>query len=200
MAEMDDLYEDLSDPSNEFNTLDNDLIPDIIEDPEGDITKDFLFGKSLEEQEQEEREEQDKNKTKDTEDTNIDDGDLGKPKEEEIVIKNNDDLVKALLKSKGIEDLDKIKFENDEGEIVEISFDELTSQEKLEILKSSDADINYGLNDVEIDTINYLRQNGATLPEVIEYFKKEAIDDYLAQQNISNVSVEKMSDEELFTS
>jgi len=82
------------------------------------------------------------------------------------------------LKEKGIEDPSKLQFENEDGEIEEVDFNSLSEEEKLNIINSiSDP----GLSQHETDVINYLRQNNVTFNQVIDYFSKKAVEDYLAQ-------------------
>lgn len=82
------------------------------------------------------------------------------------------------LKEKGIEDPSKLQFENEDGEIEEVDFNSLSEEEKLNIINSvSDP----GLSQHETDVINYLRQNNVTFNQVIDYFSKKAVKDYLAQ-------------------
>ncbi len=108
------------------------------------------------------------------------------------------DLISSLLSSKGIEDLSRIQFENDKGEIEYHNFYDLDPQEQLAILQSNDADIDFGLSDDEVETINLLRSNSTTLKDVIDYYKREAIEEYLRDSVSESFSVDQMSNEELF--
>lgn len=88
------------------------------------------------------------------------------------------DFLYEFLKEKGIEDPSKLQFENEDGEIEEVDFNSLSEEEKLNIINSvSDP----GLSQHETDVINYLRQNNVTFNQVIDYFSKKAVEDYLAQ-------------------
>ena len=44
-----------------------------------------------------------------------------------------EDFITVLLKSKGIEDKSKIKFENEEGDVEELSWDSLSNEERMNI-------------------------------------------------------------------
>jgi hypothetical protein len=110
----------------------------------------------------------------------------------------NEDLISQLLKSKGIEDYTKIQFENENGEIEYFNFYDLSPEEQLAILNSNDADINYGLSEQEVEVINLLRSNNITFEEAIDYYKREAIEEYLRDNVSETFSVDKMSNEELF--
>ena len=106
-------------------------------------------------------------------------------------------IVDHLLTAKGITD-GKVQYENEEGEIELVDFHDLPQEEQLAILQSDDKDINYGLADEEIQTVNFLRQNNVTFEDAIEYFKKEAVEQYIASQTQENVEIDQFTDEQLF--
>lgn len=88
------------------------------------------------------------------------------------------DFLYEFLKEKGIEDPSKLQFENEDGEIEEVDFNSLSEEEKLNIINEiSDP----GLSQHETDVINYLRQNNVTFNQVIDYFSRKAVEEYLAQ-------------------
>lgn len=105
-------------------------------------------------------------------------------------------IITELLKEKGITDPSQIKFENEEGEEERISFYDLPVEEQLEIIRSN-SNTQDELDDTEISFINYLRQNQLTPEEVIDYAKKQAIQEYLANQ-LPLESVESLTDDEIF--
>lgn len=87
-----------------------------------------------------------------------------------------DDLITSYLKSHGIVDPRKIKFENDEGSFDEIDFNTLSKEDQLTMLRdlgSSD------YTDYERQVIDYLRQVQMDLPSVIKYYQDQAIQQYL---------------------
>lgn len=103
------------------------------------------------------------------------------------------------LKEKGIEDPSKLQFENEDGEIEEVDFNSLSEEEKLNIVNSvSDP----GLSQHETDVINYLRQNNVTFNQVIDYFSKKAVEDYLAQNpdqaHQKSYTIDDYTDDELY--
>jgi hypothetical protein len=63
------------------------------------------------------------------------------------------DLAKELLTLQGISDMNKIKFEDESGAVVEKSWDSLSNNEKLMIL-SHQEDPDTSLDDAEIELIN----------------------------------------------
>lgn len=109
------------------------------------------------------------------------------------------DFLHDFLKEKGIEDPSKLQWEDENGEITDVDFDSLSDEDKLNVLNSlSDP----GLSQHEIDVVNYLRQNGVTFNQVIEYFSKKAVDDYIAQNPDSaptkTYTIDDYTDEELY--
>ena len=118
--------------------------------------------------------------------------------------KNNEshdsgDFLHNFLKEKGIEDPSKLQWEDENGEITDVDFDSLSDEDKLNVLNSlSDP----GLSQHEIDVVNYLRQNGVTFNQVIDYFSKKAVDDYIAQNPDSvptkTYTIDDYTDEELY--
>lgn len=112
---------------------------------------------------------------------------------------NSEDFLHNFLKEKGIEDPSKLQWEDENGEITDVDFDSLSDEDKLNVLNSlSDP----GLSQHEIDVVNYLRQNGVTFNQVIDYFSKKAVDDYIAQNPDSaptkTYTIDDYTDEELY--
>jgi hypothetical protein len=77
------------------------------------------------------------------------------------------DMVSYMLKSKGIDDRSKIKFEDEDGDIREISWDSLSNEDKLNILNSSDNEQDSDLDDTEVELINAIRESGMTPAEYL---------------------------------
>jgi len=109
------------------------------------------------------------------------------------------DLITTYLKEYGIADPSKLQFEDEDGKIVEKDFNTLTDEEKLTVLKEL-ADPGY--TDYEKQVVDYLRKNNATLDDVIEYYQKKAIEDYLNenpdQVRHRSYSIDEYSDDELY--
>ena len=107
------------------------------------------------------------------------------------------DYMESYLKSFGIEDGKTIKFENDNGEIDEVDFNSLSNKEKFQILKEMSTP---DLRDHEIETINYLRRNNATLQDVVEYYQNKAIQEYISKNGAPEkaYSVDDYNDDELY--
>ena len=109
------------------------------------------------------------------------------------------DFITTYLKEYGIADPSKLQFEDEDGNIVEKDFNTLTDEEKLTVLKEL-ADPGY--TDYEKQVVDYLRKNNATLDDVIEYYQKKAIEDYLNenpdQVHHRSYSIDEYSDDELY--
>lgn len=119
--------------------------------------------------------------------SNIEDELFGKGKTE------NSELINNLLAQRGITDASKIQIEDEDGNIQELDFNSLPIEEQLEILQQETPE----LDDSEIETINYLRENGIGIQELIEYHRNQAIQEYLQTQQ-TDYTVDDLSDEELY--
>ena len=108
----------------------------------------------------------------------------------------NSELISNLLAQKGITDASKIQIEDEDGNIQELDFNSLPIEEQLEILQQETPE----LDDSEIETINYLRENGVGIQELIEYHRNQAIQEYLQTQQTqqTDYTVDDLSDEELY--
>lgn len=121
------------------------------------------------------------------------------PDEETIEddIDDDADYMETFLKSFGIEDGKTLKFENEDGTTEDIDFNSLSNKEKLEILKDLTTP---QLQEHEIETINYLRRNNATMQDVVEYHKQKAIQEYIEKNGAPEkvYSVDEYNDEEIY--
>lgn len=122
-----------------------------------------------------------------------DENDEPDPKEEV-----DDTLLDAFLKGKGINPT-SVKFKNDDGEIEEKNFNDLSREEQLEILNYDDSSDNYGLDDEEISIINELRSYNLNAEEYKNYIGQQAIRSYLEQNNVEqSYQIDNYTDDELF--
>ena len=104
---------------------------------------------------------------------------------------NNDfDLTRELLIRQGISDMNKIKFEDESGAVVEKAWDTLSNDEKLMIL-SHQEDPDTSLDDDEIELINQIRESGMTPDQYIQSLQ-------VSEPPIPTYEVDNMSDDELF--
>lgn len=108
----------------------------------------------------------------------------------------NDDFLTSFLSEYGIHD-GKITYETEDGNTEEVNFNELDSEEKLNILKELTAP---NLTKDEIDVINYLRSNNKTIQDVIEYYSQKAVNDYIEKNGPveKQYSVNEYSDDDLY--
>lgn len=178
----------------EFEQID--LFEDV--DDEDDISAEFVSKpkegskepeKETPKGEEEEEEEFEKGETSKEEDIS---------EEDALIIENDTDLLLALLKTKGIDNHEEIQYEDEDGNIQKVNFYDLPAEDRLNILNSSDADINYGLTDDEIETVNFLRKNSANLNDLIEYTKKQAVEEYIKTNTPQDVGIDSINDQELF--
>ena len=112
----------------------------------------------------------------------------------------DDDLVTALLKSKGIKDITAIKMEAEDGSIEEKDFNSLSREEQLSILMSSEspADTSPQLYDDEIDFLNEVRDNNISVNDYINWIRQQAVEDYINSISSENSDIDSLSDEDLF--
>ena len=100
------------------------------------------------------------------------------------------DLTRELLNLQGISDMNKIKFEDESGAVVEKSWDSLTNNEKLMIL-SHQEDPDTSLDASEIELINQIRESGMTPDQYIQNLATP-------EPPVKTYEVDSMSDDELF--
>lgn len=107
------------------------------------------------------------------------------------------DVLGQFLKARGVRDGKTIVYEDDDtGETNEVDFSTLSQEEQLQIL-SDLADP--GLSEDEVKTINYLRQNNASLQDVITYFQEQAVKAYIESNSSQTPStVDSFTDEVLY--
>ena len=112
---------------------------------------------------------------------------------------NDEDFITQLLKSKGIEDKSKIKFEDENGDISEVNWDSLSNEEKLNMLNTEpDSSQTHELDDSEIELINSIRESGLTPSEYLENLQKQSINYYINNSQTRQYSVDQYNDDELF--
>lgn len=115
-------------------------------------------------------------------------------------IKNDDKtVINSLLKHYGINDPSNISFEEENGEISSKNWDDLSFDEKMNILKTSYEQPEKDLDDNEIDFINNLRKSNLTPEQYINSIKQQAIQEY--SNNVPETpqyKIDDLSDEEIF--
>lgn len=104
------------------------------------------------------------------------------------------DYLTKFLKNKGV-DREKVRIQDDNGEIKEYKFDDLDDVTKYGILNTEDE---LPITDEEIDVINFLRDQEMSLPQFIELQKRQAIQEYLQQNQEPEYYTDQLSDDDLF--
>ena len=100
------------------------------------------------------------------------------------------------LKTRGIDDINKIKFEGDNGDIEERAWDSLTKEEKFNILNTPLSNENednqdLGLTDEEIQLLDTIRQSNLTPTQYISQLTWD-------QTQEPQYKIDDLSDDELF--
>lgn len=109
-----------------------------------------------------------------------------------------EDYIDTLLKSKGIEDRNKIKFEDDNGEIEERSWDDLSNNDKVNILQSSEPVSETGLDSTEVELINAIRQSGLSPSEYLQNIGQQSVNNYVQNSYTPQYIVDDYSDDDLY--
>jgi hypothetical protein len=129
----------------------------------------------------------------DVQDLDIDSPEYEEPELEPEVTEEPEtdfDLAKELLTLQGISDMNKIKFEDESGAVVEKSWHSLSNNEKLMIL-SHQEDPDTSLDAAEIELINQIRESGMTPDQYIQSLQT-------VEPPVVTYEVDNMSDDELF--
>lgn len=134
--------------------------------------------------------EPEKQKPEDRDDTGTSDSGEGEGEE--------DDFLTSLLKSRGIEDKSKIKFATEEGDIEEVDWDSLSSEDKLNILSSSESTPENGLDESEIQLINAIRNSGMNPAEYLQFIGNGEVERYIQNSQEPQYEIDAYSDDELF--
>lgn len=116
---------------------------------------------------------------------------------------HEDSLITRMLQDRGISDPSKIKFADENDQIVERSWDSLSSDEQYNILnnqvESEETDTN-DLSEDEINLLNTLRSNQLSAEDFVNAIKQQAIQEY--QQTVAPqepvYEVDSISDDDLY--
>lgn len=112
---------------------------------------------------------------------------------------NKGDVMTGFLKFNGISDPDHIKFEDEDGIIKEKSWNDLSYEEKMNILTTSYQQPERDLDDAEISFINELRSKNLDPKQYIETIRQQAVKDYTdAVGATPQLKVSDLSDDEIF--
>lgn len=105
------------------------------------------------------------------------------------------DLLTSLLRTKGIEDKSKIKFENDEGEIEEKNWTDLSTADQLNILTANEKPT---LNDAESELLESIRKSGLTPSEYLNYIANYEVQRYIQNSQEPSYEIDQYTDDELY--
>ena len=110
----------------------------------------------------------------------------------------NEDFISDFLRTRGIDDISKIKFEDDNGNIEEKSWDSLTREEQFNIMntpletREETHNNNNELSDEEIQLLNTIRQSNLTPNQYIEQISGQQV----VQE--PQYKIDDLSDDELY--
>lgn len=105
---------------------------------------------------------------------------------------NTEDLTTEVLRLKGITDPSKIKFQDDNGAVIERSWDSLSRAEQINIL-TDQQDEDSQLDEDELELINTIRNSGMTVSDYMESLKP--VQEQPAQPSYK---INELTDEEVF--
>lgn len=111
----------------------------------------------------------------------------------------NSDFVSFFLKAHGIQNPNRISFQDDEGNLQEMDWNSLDNETKHNIINSFYEEKPVEYTDKEKEFIEKLRQDRLTPKEYTEHIGKLAIEKYIKENSASpEYSVDSYSDDELF--
>ena len=104
-----------------------------------------------------------------------------------------EDYLADFLKTRGIDDIDKIKFEDEQGNIEEKSWKELSSEEKINILNTPlEQEDDNQLSEEEVKLINQIRESNLTPSQYMQQIQGEQV----VQE--PQYKIDDLSDDQLF--
>ena len=106
------------------------------------------------------------------------------------------DFMSDFLKTRGIDDLNKINFQDDEGNITERSWNDLTNEEKINILnmplETEQGDNHNDLTEEEINLLSQIRQSNMTPSEYLQSIAGEQV------EVTPQYKIDELSDDEVY--
>ena len=110
-----------------------------------------------------------------------------------------DSFIASILKDRGIQDMSKIKFEED-GEVKEVDWKDLSVEDQLNIFNSSTIQQdNEEYNQEEKELIEAIRTSKMSPSEYIQYLQQDGVNAYIQNNQTSQIyQVDSMTDDELF--
>lgn len=122
--------------------------------------------------------------------------------EDEINYQNDEpDVISQLLIDKGINP-EGVKFVNDNNQIEEKHWNDLTAEEQYNILSQQETppapNVADQLSNEELQLLNYMRANNLTPSEFYELSVQNGIQNYIGSQGQPSYQVDEFSDDELY--
>lgn len=110
---------------------------------------------------------------------------------------NNDEgFISDFLKTRGIDDMSKIMFEDDDNQIIERNWNDLSKEEKINILNTPlelpQDKMENNLSDEEIELLNSIRKNNMTPSQYVNTLKGDV------QPQEPRYKIDDLSDDELY--
>lgn len=105
------------------------------------------------------------------------------------------DYISRLLETRGFKNK-TIQITDENGETSDVNFDDLTDQEKFDLLSDAPRDDSAMPTDDELKVINFLRTNNMTLEDFAKWQREEGVQEYLANQT-PVTEFDKYSDDEI---
>lgn len=107
------------------------------------------------------------------------------------------DLINQSLIARGINP-EAIKFYNDEGEIEEVKFSDLTKEEQIALLNSETEQEEIDLSENEQEALEFLRENNMSIKELAQKIREKTIEEMKTTETEQNYSVDDFDNDELF--
>lgn len=117
------------------------------------------------------------------------------------------DVVTELLKRQGIEDPSKIKFENEDGSIEDVDWNNLSLDEQIAIINPKETSTTTTKNSEQLNQIDLdqdvlglaqeLKDNGMTVDDFVSYIKQQGIQEYASSLQPA-YKVDDLTDDDLF--
>ena len=108
---------------------------------------------------------------------------------------NEGDFMSDFLKTRGIDDLNKINFQDDEGNITERSWNDLSNEEKINILnmplETEQGDNQNDLTEEEINLLSHIRQSNMTPSEYLQSIAGDTVE-------MTPHKIDDLSDDEVY--
>lgn len=109
------------------------------------------------------------------------------------------EVLDVLLKTKGIDDKSRIKFDAGNGYVQEADWKDLNPIEKLNVLKSTEETPESALSSAEIQLLNTIRNSGLSPKEFVDYVGDTSVQNFVnSNQPEPQFEVDQYSDDELY--